>query len=191
MASALMGPVIWTQHVTFDFAGWHFDQDEVIHLAEVPAGGETLGEQRLEAFEAMAFEDRRWWSCDELLAEQVATLPLDWANCWGPWWRATCPTTRWTSAEGLRNGTSHLGAQPLEVGHDVGRVRGEPALGPARAVLGFKPEGHVGTQMPPSPGSKPHARPSACAPKVGAGRNRQAGSYRDHRSAHQVSFIVL
>ncbi|MBP6134249.1 NUDIX hydrolase [Candidatus Microthrix sp.] len=84
VASALMGPVIWTQHVTFDFAGWHFDQDEVIHLAEVPAGGETLGEQRLEAFEAMAFEDRRWWSCDELLAEQVATLPPRLGELLGP-----------------------------------------------------------------------------------------------------------
>ena len=67
--------MIWTQHVTFDFAGWHFDQDEVIHLARVPTGSEGLGEQRLEAFEAMAFEDRRWWSAEELRLEGVSTLP--------------------------------------------------------------------------------------------------------------------
>ncbi len=75
ITTADIGPVIWTQHVTFDFAGWHFDQDEVIHLARVPTGSEGLGEQRLEAFEAMAFEDRRWWSAEELRLEGVSTLP--------------------------------------------------------------------------------------------------------------------
>ena len=48
ITTADIGPVIWIQHVTFDFAGWHFDQDEVIHVARVPSGSEGLGEQRLE-----------------------------------------------------------------------------------------------------------------------------------------------
>lgn len=43
ITTADIGPVIWTQHVTFDFAGWHFDQNEVIHLARVPSGSEGLG----------------------------------------------------------------------------------------------------------------------------------------------------
>ncbi|MCB1027956.1 MAG: NUDIX domain-containing protein [Microthrixaceae bacterium] len=84
LAHAELGPVIWTQHVTFDFAGWHFDQDEVIHLAAVPPGGESLGAQRLESFEAMAFEDRRWWSVGELRDEGVATLPPGLADLLAP-----------------------------------------------------------------------------------------------------------
>ena len=84
VAHAEMGPIIWTQHVTFDFAGWHFDQDEVIHLARVPVGGEELGAQRLEAFEVMAFEDRRWWSVAELLDGGVPTLPPALADLLGP-----------------------------------------------------------------------------------------------------------
>ncbi|MEZ5380891.1 MAG: NUDIX domain-containing protein [Microthrixaceae bacterium] len=93
VAHAQMGPVIWTQHVTFDFAGWHFDQDEVIHLARVPEGGESLGAQRLEAFEVMAFEDRRWWSAAELIEADVPTLPPGLAELMEPVVAGDVPAT--------------------------------------------------------------------------------------------------
>ena len=57
---ARIGPVIWTQHVSFTFAGYDFDQDEVIHVALCDSS-ETTRPQGLELFEAMAFRGARWW----------------------------------------------------------------------------------------------------------------------------------
>ena len=71
---AKVGPVIWKQHVNFRFAGYHFDQDEVIHVAWVTST-ETEQAQGLELFEAMAFKGARWWSLEELLANDAPTLP--------------------------------------------------------------------------------------------------------------------
>lgn len=71
---ARIGPVIWTQHVNFTFAGYHFDQDEVIHVAWCDST-ETEGPGHLELFEAMAFRGARWWTLDELLASDEPTLP--------------------------------------------------------------------------------------------------------------------
>ncbi len=72
--SATVGPIVWVQHVEFDFGGYHFDQDEVIHVAytteteiKPPAG--------LEALEAIAFQEARWWSLEEVMAADVAFLP--------------------------------------------------------------------------------------------------------------------
>lgn len=74
IAEAEIGPVIWTQHVEFFFAGYHFDQDEVIHVARCRA--ETAQEpQGLELFESMAFRGSRWWTLEELLASDEPTLP--------------------------------------------------------------------------------------------------------------------
>jgi 8-oxo-dGTP pyrophosphatase MutT (NUDIX family) len=64
-----MGPCMWRQHATFDFAGYHFDQHEHVHLAR-SAGGEYRP-AGLEALEAVAFQGARWWPLDEL-AEHVA-----------------------------------------------------------------------------------------------------------------------
>ena len=71
---ARIGPVIWTQHVNFTFAGYEFDQDEVIHVALCDSS-ETTRPQGLELFEAMAFRGARWWSLEELLANDEPTLP--------------------------------------------------------------------------------------------------------------------
>jgi hypothetical protein len=69
-----MGPGIWTQYVEFDFAMYHFKSDERIHLARTPNSSEW-NPQGLEALEAAAFEDARWWSIDELVDAKVKTLP--------------------------------------------------------------------------------------------------------------------
>jgi len=71
---AKIGPVIWTQHVNFTFAGYHFDQDEVIHVAWCDSSA-TVEPEGLELFEAMAFKGQRWWTLDELLASDEPTLP--------------------------------------------------------------------------------------------------------------------
>lgn len=68
-----MGPCIWTQHAIFDFAGIHFDQQEYVHLARWTDG--EYAPKHLEALEAMAFSGGRWWLLDEILAENIRTLP--------------------------------------------------------------------------------------------------------------------
>ena len=68
-----MGPVIWTQHVQFDFGGYHFDSDEKIHVAWCDGG--EYRPQHLEALEAAAFLGARWWALDELLASDEPVLP--------------------------------------------------------------------------------------------------------------------
>jgi 8-oxo-dGTP pyrophosphatase MutT (NUDIX family) len=73
LTTAKIGPCVWTQHAVFDFGGYHFDQDEWIHIAwceggdVVPAG--------LEALEAIAFHGWKWWPLDELLANEEPLLP--------------------------------------------------------------------------------------------------------------------
>lgn len=71
---AHVGPVIWTQHVTFTFAGYYFDQDEVIHVAWCE-DTTSRGPGHLELFEAMAFRGSRWWTLEELQASEDPTLP--------------------------------------------------------------------------------------------------------------------
>lgn len=71
---AVIGPIIWTQHVNFTFAGYHFDQDEVIHVARCDSSS-AVQPQGLELFEAMAFRGSRWWTLEELLASDEPTLP--------------------------------------------------------------------------------------------------------------------
>ena len=68
-----MGPCIWVQQVEFDFAGYHFDSDERIHVAWCE-GGEWQP-THLEALEAAAFEGARWWALDELLSSDEPVLP--------------------------------------------------------------------------------------------------------------------
>ena len=69
-----VGPCIWTQYVEFDFAMYHFKSDERIHIAYSSTSGEW-DPKGLEALEAAAFEDGRWWSIDELLDSEEAMLP--------------------------------------------------------------------------------------------------------------------
>lgn len=73
---ARMGPCVWTHRVQFTFGGWHFDQDEWIHVGW--AEGELdYRPAHLEALEAAAFLGARWWPVEELLAApDLRTLPL-------------------------------------------------------------------------------------------------------------------
>ena len=73
IADLEMGPVIWTQHVQFDFGGWHFDSDEKIHVAWCDGG--DYRPQHLEALEAAAFLGAHWWTLDELLDSDEPVLP--------------------------------------------------------------------------------------------------------------------
>ncbi len=74
ITEAVIGPVVATQYVEFDFAGIHFQSDESIHIAitnqVVPAAA-----RRLEALEAMAFGEGRWWEPAEVAAYDGAFLP--------------------------------------------------------------------------------------------------------------------
>ncbi len=69
-----VGPCIWTQYVEFDFAMYHFQSDERIHVAYTQRAG-VWNPQGLEALEAAAFEGARWWELDELLTSDAVTLP--------------------------------------------------------------------------------------------------------------------
>jgi 8-oxo-dGTP pyrophosphatase MutT (NUDIX family) len=75
IAAVDMGPCVWVQHAEFDFGGYHFVQDERIHVAWCDSG-QDLAPTRLEALEALAFDGRRWWPLDELLASADAVLPV-------------------------------------------------------------------------------------------------------------------
>lgn len=70
---AEIGPCVWTQRVEFTFAGWRFDQDEWVHVAR--CDGTTKPPGGLEALEALAFGEQRWWTLDELVAAQPRTIP--------------------------------------------------------------------------------------------------------------------
>jgi len=72
--SAEIGPIIWTQYVEFDFGGYHFESDEVIHLARCD-GGEWRP-RHLEFLEAAAFKGAQWWALDDLLANDEPVLPV-------------------------------------------------------------------------------------------------------------------
>jgi mutator protein MutT len=71
---ARIGPVIWTQHVEFEFGGYQFDQDEVIHLARTTQR-DVRPAQHLEALEALAFQEARWWPVAEVAASDEPFLP--------------------------------------------------------------------------------------------------------------------
>ena len=71
--SAEIGPVVWTQRVQFTFAGLFFDQDEFIHVAWTDQT--ELDAPRLEALEALAFQEAKWWTLDEVVKADTDFLP--------------------------------------------------------------------------------------------------------------------
>jgi 8-oxo-dGTP pyrophosphatase MutT (NUDIX family) len=73
ISKASIGPVVWTQEVTFTFGGMHFDQREWIHVAH--CDGSSEGPRALEALEAMAFTEQRWWDLDDLRGSGERTIP--------------------------------------------------------------------------------------------------------------------
>ncbi len=74
LEEAEIGPVVWTQHVEFDFGGYHFDQDEVIHVAWTTERS-IRRPQGLEALEALAFRGARWWPVNEVVRSRASFLP--------------------------------------------------------------------------------------------------------------------
>lgn len=70
---AEIGPCVWTQTVEFTFGGWHFDQDEWIHVAR--CDGATEGPAGLESLEALAFGTQQWWEVEDLLRASPRTIP--------------------------------------------------------------------------------------------------------------------
>lgn len=59
-----MGPCVWRQHVTFTFAGLHFDQDEWVHVARCDGG--DCRPAALESLEAAAFAGAEWFEPEAL-----------------------------------------------------------------------------------------------------------------------------
>lgn len=76
ITDAEIGPCVWVAHNQFDFGPFHFNQRERIHVAWCGIE-ERIQPAHLEALEAMAFTDAKWWSLDELLQSDVATLPAN------------------------------------------------------------------------------------------------------------------
>jgi 8-oxo-dGTP pyrophosphatase MutT (NUDIX family) len=70
---AEIGPCVWIQTVEFTFGGWHFEQDEWVHVAR--CDGTTAGPRGLEALEALAFGEQRWWTIDEVVEKVPRTIP--------------------------------------------------------------------------------------------------------------------
>jgi hypothetical protein len=71
---AILGPVVWTQRCRFEFGGFRFDQQEVIHVARCEADPPRRS-TALEALEALAFERADWFTYEELIANRQRTLP--------------------------------------------------------------------------------------------------------------------
>ncbi len=73
IGEADIGPCVWVQRVQYSFGGWHFDQDEYIHVAR--CDGTSLGPRGLEMLEAMAFGEQRWWAVEDVLDHGPRTIP--------------------------------------------------------------------------------------------------------------------
>lgn len=86
IADANIGPCLWTQEVSYTFAGIKFHQNEFIHVAHFD--GEPSPPAGLEALERLAFGEQRWWDIDQLRATPQRTIPyrlieyLDTAQQW-------------------------------------------------------------------------------------------------------------
>jgi 8-oxo-dGTP pyrophosphatase MutT (NUDIX family) len=61
-----ISPVVWVQHAVFDFGGYHFDQQERIHIAR-GAGGD-IHPGALDGIEVDAFIGWQWVPFDQLAA---------------------------------------------------------------------------------------------------------------------------
>jgi 8-oxo-dGTP pyrophosphatase MutT (NUDIX family) len=71
-----IGPCVWTQHAQFSFGGFDFDQHEHIHVAWCGSiDVTTVRPGGLEALEALAFGEPRWWALEDLLASPERVLP--------------------------------------------------------------------------------------------------------------------
>ena len=76
IVDAEIGPCVWTQHSVFSFGGFDFDQHERIHVAWCDrVDMATVRPAGLEALEALAFGEPKWWGLDELLTSEERVLP--------------------------------------------------------------------------------------------------------------------
>ena len=66
LTDVAVGPAVWRHHVEFDFAGFHFDQAEVFHLARADAV--EIRPAALEGLEVDAFTGARWVPAGDLAA---------------------------------------------------------------------------------------------------------------------------
>lgn len=72
--SAEVGPVVFTQYVEFSFGGYDFEQNEEIHIAWTDEMSIRRPEG-LEYLEALAFQQARWWTIDDIANSTEAFLP--------------------------------------------------------------------------------------------------------------------
>jgi 8-oxo-dGTP pyrophosphatase MutT (NUDIX family) len=76
ITEVVMGPCVFVQHAQFDFGGYHFDQDERIHVAWCEGvDASPWRPDALEPLEAAAFLGMRWWQVDELLDCDEPVVP--------------------------------------------------------------------------------------------------------------------
>lgn len=68
-----MGPCVWVQQTEYDFGGYHFESDDYIHVAYCDGG--DYRPKGLEALEAAAFLGARWWTLDDILDNDMPTVP--------------------------------------------------------------------------------------------------------------------
>jgi len=71
-----VGRLLWEQRAVFRFAGIDFDQEEQVLLVEVPEAV-AIRATALQALEAMAFRDARWWPVADVVATSETVYPAD------------------------------------------------------------------------------------------------------------------
>lgn len=74
-----VGPVLWEQRSVFRFAEMDFDQTEQVLLVKVPVAVD-IRPTALEALEAAAFREARWWPLSEVAVTGDVVYPLDLAT---------------------------------------------------------------------------------------------------------------
>jgi 8-oxo-dGTP pyrophosphatase MutT (NUDIX family) len=68
-----IGPCVWLRDTEFDFGGFHFIQNERIHVAWCDGG--EIHPQALELLEMEAFQGSRWWTMQDLALSDAQTWP--------------------------------------------------------------------------------------------------------------------
>jgi 8-oxo-dGTP pyrophosphatase MutT (NUDIX family) len=70
-----IGPCVWIRDTEFDFGGFHFIQNERIHVAWCDGG--DVRPQALELLEMEAFLGGGWWTVDDLRETTTQTWPSE------------------------------------------------------------------------------------------------------------------
>ena len=68
VVGARLGPCVYRYDAQFTFGGWHFDSDSHVFVAWLDDPSAPRVATKLEALEAAAFDDERWWTVDEVVA---------------------------------------------------------------------------------------------------------------------------